>query len=357
MLLVCEWFVKYTAGLASGLVENGCEVALLTRDHGLEFGGDPEAMRAYVRETVGPQVPHWELGGRVRDVRRLPELRRLRRATAAWEPDVVHVQDSLTHDVRLAVAGGWPWRRYALTVHDPEPHPGDLAPSRWATARRRYLRRHADLLFAHSTRIEAELRRLGDVRGAAVVVPHGLSPLPPAPLPHRASLLFFGRIAAYKGLDTLLEAMPLVWDRLPDVTLTVAGDGTLPELPALHDSRVELRHEYVPEEALRELFGDASLVVLPYRQASQSGVGSEAKRFGRPLVVTDVGGLPELVDASCGRLVAPEDPPALAAAILEVLDTPGLVEQLAAGAAASAAAASWPAVGAATLAAYRRHLL
>jgi glycosyltransferase involved in cell wall biosynthesis len=357
VLLICEWFVKYTVGLAAGLAENGCEVALLTRDHDIEFGEEPGAMREFVAERLGSQAQHWELGGRVREIGRVPEIRRLRGEVAAWAPDVVHVQDSLTHDVRLAFAGGWPWESYALTVHDPVPHPGDLQPSRAATARRRYLRRHAALLFAHSAGMAAELRQIGDAQGAVEVVPHGLEPSEPKPLPAAPSLLFFGRIAHYKGLDTLLEAMPAVWERRPDVRLTVAGNGTLPELPTWADSRVTLRHEHVPEAAVAELFEASTAVVLPYRQASQSGVGAEAKRFGRSAIVTNVGGLPELVDDSCGRLVPPEDPAALAAAILEVVDTPGLAERLAAGAAASAREESWGAVGARSLAAYRRFLL
>jgi glycosyltransferase involved in cell wall biosynthesis len=357
VLLVCEWFVKYTVGLAQGLIENGCEVALLTRDHDFEFGGEPGEMRDFVVGRLGTEATHWQLGGRVREVGRLPEVRRLRAAASAWEPDVVHVQDSLTHDVRLAAAGGWPWERYALTVHDPVPHPGDQPPSRLTVARRRYLRRHAALLFAHSTGMAAELREMGDARGAVEVVPHGLEPAAPAPLPQRPALLFFGRITPYKGLDVLLEAMPIVWDRRPDVELTVAGEGDLPDLPALADGRVRLRHEHVPEGAVPGLFEAASAVVLPYRQASQSGVGAEAKRFGRPAIVTEVGGLPELIDDRSGRLVQPEDPAALAAAILEVVDTPGLAERLAAGAAASAQEESWGAVGARTLAAYRRFLL
>lgn len=203
----------------------------------------------------------------------------------------------------------------------------------------------------------AELLQMGDARGAVEVVPHGLEPAEPTPLPQRPTLLFFGRITPYKGLDTLLEAMPIVWDRRPDVELTVAGDGDLPDLPALADARVRLRHGYVPESAVTGLFEAATTVVLPYRQASQSGVGAEAKRFGRSAIVTDVGGLPELIDDRSGRLVPPEDPAALAAAILDVVDTPGLAESLAAGAAASAREESWGAVGARTLAAYRRHLL
>lgn len=356
VLLVCEWFVKYTAGLARGLSDSGCEVTLLTRDHDLEFGGRPGAMRTFVDGMLSGRARHWELGGRVRDVRHLPEMVRIRRRAAGWRPDVVHVQDSLTHDMRLAVAAGLPWRRYALTVHDASPHPGDERPSPRARLTRRYLRRRAALIFVHGRAIADELVALGDANGAIEVVPHGFEAGEAPPLPATPSLLFFGRVSHYKGLDTLLDAMPIVWAKAPAVTLTVAGGGPLPDSETLSDPRLTLRHGHVPESAVPGLFAAASAVVLPYRQASQSGVGSEAKRFGRALIATKVGGLPELVDSGSGRLVAPEDPRALAEAILEVVTTPGLAERLGRGASASVASAGWDAVGRATLEAYRRLL-
>ncbi len=357
VLLVCEWFVKYTAGLAAGLAENGCEVALLTRDHDLEFGGEPGALRRFVAEVAGARVEHLELGGRVRELGRLPEVLALRRRLRGLRPDVIHLQDSLTHDMRLAVAAGLPGPPYALTVHDPTPHPGDETPSARVQAVRRALRRRAGLLFVHSEGMAAELREMGDARAAVEVVPHGFAEPAAEPLPERPSILFFGRISHYKGLDTLLDAMQLLWAQHPEVTVTVAGEGDLPEHPALSDERLTLRHEHVPEEAMPELFGAATVVALPYRQASQSGVGSEAKRYGRPLVVTDVGGLPELVDERSGRLVPPEDPAALAAALLEIVADPALAVRLGEGAAASVAEAGWGAVGEKTIAAYRRDLL
>lgn len=357
VLLVCEWFVKYTTGLARGLLDLGTEVVLLTRDHDLEFGGEPGAMQGFVADSLGEDVPHLEIGGRVRDPRRAGDVLRLRGWCRRWGPDVVHVQDSLTHDMRLAVAAGFPRRGYALTVHDPTPHPGDAQPSARTTFVRRELRRHAKLLFAHSTGMAEELIALGDARGAVEVVPHGISAPSVAPLPERPSLLFFGRLSRYKGLDTLLDAMPLVWDRRSDVRLTVAGEGPLPDHATLGDARVAVRNEHVPESAVADLFAQCSCVVLPYRQASQSGVGSEAKRFGRAVIATRVGGLPELVTPDVGRLVPPEDPDALAAAILEVVESSGLAAELGDAAAASVEQGDWRAVAAATLAAYRRELL
>jgi glycosyltransferase involved in cell wall biosynthesis len=357
VLLACDWFVKYVVGLASGLAEVGWEPMLLTREHDMEFGGEPGAMRAFVSAALGERVPHLELGGRVSDPRRLGELASARRACRRWAPDVVHVQDSLANDPRLALAAGLLNRRYALTVHDPVPHPGDNRPPASTRLARRLLRRRAALVFVHSEELRAELRGTGGVSAPIEVVPHGVGRATPAPLPERPALLFFGRMSHYKGLDVVLEAMPRVWERHPELTLTVAGEGEVEEHPVLADPRVLTRFEHLPEEAIPPLFAAATCLVLPYRQASQSGVGSLAREHGRAVIATRVGGLPELVGPDWGRLVTPEDPEALAEAILEVLETPGLAAEMGRAAANSLGGSDWRAVAERTVAAYRAQLL
>jgi glycosyltransferase involved in cell wall biosynthesis len=357
VLLACDWFVKYTAGLAAGLLAEGCEVALVSRDHDDEFGAEPGAMRGFVADRLGPRVPHAELGGRVRDPRALREALRIRRGAGSWGPDVVHVQDSLANDARLTAIALTLRRPLALTVHDPVPHPGDAAAVGSTRRLRRAIRRRADLVFVHSGELALELAATGETAAPIEVIPHGVGAAATAPLPDPPSLLFFGRMSHYKGLDVLLDAMPAVWERLPELRLTVAGEGDVAAHPLLADERVECRFEHVPEAAIAPLFAAATCVVLPYRQASQSGVGSLAREHGRAVVATEVGGLPELVGEDWGRLVAPEDPAALAAAILELLETPGLAAAMGVAAASSLGDSGWASVGAATLAAYRRHLL
>jgi glycosyltransferase involved in cell wall biosynthesis len=358
VLLACEWFAKYTTGMARGLADHDCDVTLLSRDHDLEFGNEPGAMQAFVDGLLGGHGRHIAIGGRVRDLRQLRRVGAVRRALDAWGPDVVHVQDSLTHDLRLAVAGGYPWGRFALTVHDPVPHPGDPEPTARIRYARRLLRRQATLTFVHSDDLAAELIGTGDVRGAVEVVPLPfLGEVEATAVPTAPSMLFFGRISHYKGLDTLLDALPRVWEKIPDATLTVAGHGDLPESPLWEDPRVELRFEHIPEEALAGLFAAARCVVLPYRQASQSGVGALSQQYGRASVGTAVGGLPDALGGGAGRIVSPEDPPALATALVEVLGEPGVAEEMGRIAEAGGRESTWSNVSGLVLDAYRRHLL
>jgi glycosyltransferase involved in cell wall biosynthesis len=357
VLLACDWFLKYTAGLARGLADADAEVLLLSRDHALEFGGDAGAMRDLLAAALGGKAGRAVVRGPMRDPAALPGLVRLCRQVSAWHPEVVHVQEGVANDVRLMLAAGLPSRRYALTVHDPTPHPGEAMAARWRRAFRRSLRRRASLVFVHSRVLAEELSATGDVEAPIEVVPHGIEVGETTPPPPDTSLLFFGRITHYKGLDTLLDAMPAVWESDPAARLVVAGEGEVPAHPLLSDPRVELRSGYLPDAEVPSLFAAATMVVLPYRQASQSGVGSQAKQFGRALVTTDVGGLPELVGEDIGRVVPAEDPGRLAAAILEVARTPGLAAKMGARAAASVAESGWDRIGRLTLDAYRRHLL
>lgn len=135
-------------------------------------------------------------------------------------------------------------------------------------------------------------------------------------------LLFFGFIRRYKGLDTLIEAMPEIL-RVRPLTLVVAGEFYEPAEPyrsriaelGLGD-RVRLLDRYLPDEEVRTLFAAADVAVLPYRSATQSGVIPVAYAAGCPVITTEVGGLPEFVDEGrSGHTVPPEDPRALADAV------------------------------------------
>lgn len=137
-------------------------------------------------------------------------------------------------------------------------------------------------------------------------------------------MLFFGLVRAYKGLDLLLDAFGMVKDQLPDLQLIIAGefyedeDKYRAQIASLGlTDRVIIRNEFIPDDDLRKYFGAADLIVQPYKTATQSGVTQVAFHFEKPMLVTNVGGLGEIVhDHQMGYACEPK-PEAIAADLLD----------------------------------------
>jgi Glycosyltransferase len=133
----------------------------------------------------------------------------------------------------------------------------------------------------------------------------------------------------------LLEAWQKVEARCPQAKLIIAGSGY--DLPAyreriLGDPQCELIDRFIPAEEVASLFARASVVVLPYVEATQSGVLATALAFGKPAVVTRVGSLPEMVENGVsGFVVPPRDADALAEALLALLTDDTLRQRMAQG--------------------------
>jgi glycosyltransferase involved in cell wall biosynthesis len=145
-------------------------------------------------------------------------------------------------------------------------------------------------------------------------------------------ILFFGRIWEYKGLEYLIRAEPLISAQVPEAQIVIAGRGedfARYRRLMVHPERFTVYNEYVPEAKCAELFRRASVVALPYIDASQSAVIPVAYTFGKPVVATTVGGLPELVEhGRTGYLVPPRDERALADALVRLLLDPKLRREL-----------------------------
>jgi glycosyltransferase involved in cell wall biosynthesis len=137
-------------------------------------------------------------------------------------------------------------------------------------------------------------------------------------------LLFFGFIRGYKGLDLLLQAMALPEVRTLGVKLIVAGefyDDPEPYRQLIAgqglEEQIVLRNAYIPNSEVGAYFGAADLVVQPYKTATQSGISQLAFHFGKPMVVTRVGGLPEIVQHGREGYVVDVSPEAIAEAIAD----------------------------------------
>jgi glycosyltransferase involved in cell wall biosynthesis len=213
-------------------------------------------------------------------------------------------------------------------------------------------------------------RRLREEAGIAAervhVIPHGaldyLTRLPDeAPLPADLAavqgpvILCFGLIRPYKGVDVLLEA----FRPIEGAELWVVGRPLGTSLDRLHElagearGAVRLVPRFVPDRELAAYFRRADLVVLPYRDAEQSGVLFTALAFGKPIVMSDVGGFAEVAAHGAGCLVPPGEPAALRQEIERLLADPGACERLAASARDAAAGPySWDSVAEQTISLY-----
>lgn len=250
------------------------------------------------------------------------------RAVKAFGPDVIHLQSGhLWFNFFLPLLARYP---LVLTVHDAVHHLGDAGAQNtpqwildWGCYR-------AGQLIVHAPQLKHQLlERLRVPADAVHVIPHvlcGDDAEEPDVDEDENLILFFGRIWEYKGLEYLIRAEPMITSEIPRARIAVAGEGADFEpyrRLMIHPERFIVLNEYVSDAMRARLFRQASVVALPYVEASQSGVVPIAYRFGKPVVATRVGGLPAAIeDGRTGYLVPPRDEKALAEAIIRLLRNP-----------------------------------
>ena len=169
--------------------------------------------------------------------------------------------------------------------------------------------------------------------------------------PSGSTLLFFGLIRRYKGLDVLVSALPEIRRRVPETRLVVAGDPLEPIEPVLElasslgvSDAIDWRLGFVPDSEIAPLLASAAALVLPYREIESSGVLALAFGHGRPAVVSDLGAVGDAVrEFGAGRAVTPEDPAALAEACTTLLTDPLELHRAFEGALRARAELTWEA--------------
>ena len=324
----------YDHSLAAALADRGHAVTLLTS--GFPHGEAP-APAGYDREELfAPFSTKLFRRSRarlaVKGLEYAPSVTRLTRRIGRLDPDVVHVQWLPRPELDLR------WlRRIAderpvvLTAHDVLPRRAKARPV-WPE-----VLETAERVVVHSRRAVEQLVELGLGRERIARIRHPVFEGEELPPPEGRTLLFFGLIRDYKGLDVLLSALP----EIPDARLIVAGDPVDHIEPVDLDGRVEWRLRFLPDDEVREVMGRAAAVVLPYRRLDSSGVLATAIGYRRPVVVTDVGSLGEIVrEFGAGEVVPPGDPRALAEATTRLLE-PTALAAAREGAGRAAAALTW----------------
>lgn len=252
--------------------------------------------------------------------------RQFARAVNREDYDVVHLngyrgsQMFLYSMIRRSVGKVW-------TIHDPILHSGeDKWQTRLAYHSYRYLKAHFIL---HNRQQRPEfMERYGVGQNRCHFVPFG--PLEAFKIFENGqqtkqedhTILFWGRISPYKGVEYLQKAAILAAKQIPDLKVIVAGKPNYPiDTQELENNPVfEFINGFVPNQQLVKLIRRSALVVCPYLDATQSGVLMTAYAFGKPVLATAVGGIPEVVeDGVTGRLVPPANAEALAGAMVDLL--------------------------------------
>jgi glycosyltransferase involved in cell wall biosynthesis len=362
----------YDDELCRALAAAGAEVELLTAHftHGAapapdgylkrELFGPPLSGLLERRPTSRARVP-LKLGGHVTGLARLVRRVRSRR------PDVVHWQWAPLPalDLRALRAAGRSAGATVFTAHDVLPRRSRNAAPLWAE-----LYGSCDRVIVHGA--ASRDRLLVEVGGIApdriAVIPHALlhvrSESVPPPEPTEPRILFFGLIRPDKGLDVLIEALPAVAARVPDVRLEIVGSPRMAMEPVHEratalglDGRISWDLRFVPDADVPAVLARARVIALPYRWIEGSGVFATALARGVPPVVTSVGTFPELcAEYDLGDPVPPDDPAALAVALVRALTDPARRARAIAGMQRARAELTWERTAQLTLDTYERAL-
>ena len=352
----------YDRALAAALARAGAEVELLTTR--FLYGPVPPAEGYRVEELFYRRSAARGLDAPARlpfkALEHVPDMLRLRRAADA---DVVHYQWLTVPalDARLLPS----LRPRVMTAHYILP---PQATRRQVRSARRVFGA-MDAVVAHSEHSAARLRDEVGLDPAKVrVIPHGafdyLTRLPEEkPLPAELEgaegpvILCFGLLRPYKGIENLLEAYGRVAGT--GAELWIVGNPRMDVEPLRRQAaevggRVRFLPRFVDEAEIPAIFRRADLVVLPYLDAEHSGVLYTGLAFGKPLVLSAVGGFPEVAETGAARLVPPGDTDALAEALDELIaDDAARAELAAAATRAAAGPFSWDEAARRTLDLYR----
>lgn len=354
----------YDRSLSAALARAGVDVELITSPFAWGSVPEPEGYEAteafYARSSH--RAPGSAARGPLKAVEHLRDMLRYR-GRGASAAELIHFQWLTLPrlDARLLPTG----RPLVQTPH------GLLRAEAWRGAGARVysrLLRRMDAVVSLSDHGAGVLREHAGVEPSRIhVIPHGpldyLTRLPAeAPLPPDLAevegpvVLFFGLIRPYKGVDLLLEA----FREIEGAELWVVGRPFGVELAELAEaagrcrSTVRLVPRFVEDREVPALFRRADLVVLPHRDAEQSGVLFTALAFAKAILMSDVGGFPEVAAHGAGRTFAAGDAAALATALSELLADPGAREDLAAAARAVAEGPySWERIAAQHIALYQ----
>ena len=318
--LVSFGFADYCIPLANGLAERA-QVTYLFGQKGAKTNFSSLHPKVSLRQFDEPRLR--QIGLQIKCMVRLAaEIRKL-------NPDVIHLQHGHTwfNLIALPLLKHYP---LVCTIHDVTPHPGDKLARKTPYWVQRLGFQQARQIVVHGQSLKqlakAHLGIPAERINSVPMIANTTVPLMNGTIAHpkkTKDILFFGRIFEYKGLRYLIEAEPLITAQIPEARIVIAGTGdNLDQYCKLmvHPEKFVIHNHHIPVEEMTTLFNEADLIALPYIEASQSGIVPIAYRFGKAVVATRIGSLPDAIeDGHTGLLVPPSNSQALASAIVRLL--------------------------------------
>jgi len=330
--------IDYGLDLASLLHQAGLSVSLYASHKSVvTLTGRPNQPEKYIRESeLLPPDVNLRLFRlpRMRDPRSLLVIRRLRQAMRDDRVDLAHILFGPAEIWVAFLANLLREMPVVSTMIVPKPNVGDRVPAPVQLAIGRLLAWGSDLIVVNGAdQVELVQRLYGVPPARAEYVPLGARstaarwPGPKNP-EEPGTILFYGKVQPRKGLEHLVRAQPIIARHVPHARIIIAGQGEdLDRCRQLIEDSTgfEIHDGFAATGASKAFFERACVVALPYLSASTSGILATAHVFGKPVVATSVGCLPEYVeDGVTGLLVPPGDPEGLGRALVRLLQDDAL---------------------------------
>jgi glycosyltransferase involved in cell wall biosynthesis len=327
IVFIIDWQLYYTIELINALAKEHT-VMLITREHNYEISSDINEVSIddFLNDCLDNKVSYERLRYRRRDLRSFLEITRLYKKIKDFNPDILHLQQTTDWRIFL-LAKLFGFSKTVLTMHDVINHPGKHTGLQSFLVKN--MQKKVKSIIVHGDFLKKQLMAQSKIlKDKIYVIPHGVYDIYKKWDDNQIeeeenTVLFFGRISEYKGIDTLIKAQPLITKEIKNAKVVIAGRGedfTKYQQLIIDQSRFEIHNRFIPHKEIYKFFRRASIVVLPYREASQSGVVAIAYAFGKPVVVTNTGSLPEAIeDERTGLVVPANNPRLLAAAIIKML--------------------------------------
>lgn len=318
-------FGEYCIQHANGLLESG-EVLLVMPTQLFDPYQDLLENDVEIRTFSKPRLRQ--------PIRQVRAIRWIIRQIEEFRPDVVHFQlGHMWFNFVLPILR----RRYPIvfTVHDPRQHMGDRGAKNTPQWIMDFGYRRADKVIVHGSQLKKVLvDEIGISNNDIHVIPHiaiGDRGIHPGDSDENV-ILFFGRIWPYKGLEFLIRAQPLINREIPNAKFLICGKGE--DVDRYRDMVMDAHqfvftNRWITDDERVEFFQRATVIVLPYIEATQSGVVPIAYAHSKPVVATRTGGLPDVIeDGKTGILVEPRDEISLANAVVKLLKDKELCKRM-----------------------------